>query len=180
MTPTNAAVTSNNPAVAVVSASPTVAGSASITFPNLVAPGGQTYYVQGISVGTTTLTVSALAFTSSTVAITVDPSGFIIYSPGSISTTTFAAPTSITFVPAILTPGSLAYMTNSTVIPQVSPVSVPFTSSNTASRTITTSPIVFTAGMTTATTTFQPVGAGTSNLSVTQPAGFSATSMWAT
>ena len=172
-TPTQMTVTSSNPAVAVVSMSPTVAGSASINFPAIVNTGGQTYYVQGLTVGTTTLTISASAYTSASVNIIVDPSGFVLYSPGNFSTTTFSAPTSITVLPAVLNPTTLALINYGQVNPQGAPVGVPFTSATPAVGTITTSPIVFAAGSTSGTTTFQPVGPGTSNLTVGTPAGFS-------
>lgn len=172
-TPTTMTITSSNPAVAVVSASATIAGSASISIPAIVNTGSQPYYVQGLAIGTTTLTISAPAYSSATVNITVDPSGFVIYSPGSFSTTTFSAPTTITFLPAILNPATLALLSYSQVNPQSAPVNLPFTSSNTAVGTITTSPMVFAAGATSGSTTFQPAGAGTSNLTVGTPAGFS-------
>ncbi len=90
--PTLVTVTSANPAVAVVSLSPTVAGGTSVTYPNTVGTSGLTFYVQGLGIGTTTVTASAPAYTSVVINVTVDPSGFIL-ATGNFSTTTFSTPT---------------------------------------------------------------------------------------
>ncbi len=97
--PVTATVTSSNPAVAVVSTSPTVQGGAIASIPGITNTGGNSYYVQGVTVGTTTLTIAAPGYTSTNVTVTIDPSGFVIYSPGNFSTTSLSTDTSITIAP---------------------------------------------------------------------------------
>jgi hypothetical protein len=170
---TNVSITSSNPSVAVVSLSTTAAGASTVTVPAVVSTSAFTYYIQGISVGTTTLTISASPYSDATVNVTVDPSGFVIYSPGNFSTTDLSTATSITIAPAILTPGSLTVLGYANVSPLYGTVSVPVNSSNTAAGTISSSPVVYHAGDYLLSTNFTPVAAGTSNISLGTPGGFS-------
>ena len=172
LVPTTVSITSSNPAVAVVSSSATVAGAATININNIVNSSAFSYFVQGLTTGTTTITIAASPYVSATVAVTVDPSGFVIYSPSSISTTTFSTPTGISIFPAVLNPATLAVLGYGAVIPQFAPANVVFASSNTGVGTIVTSPLVFQAGDSSQSTSFQPVGAGTSTLSLATPANF--------
>lgn len=173
---TDIVVTSNNAAVAVVSASATTAGAAQVTLPSVVSTSAQTYYIQGVSVGSTTLTITANAFTSATVNVTVYPSGFVITSPGNFPTTTFSSATSINLAPAILSPGTFAFYGYAALSPNLGAVGVPVASSNTGVGTITTSPVVFNGGDSSQSTTFKPAGAGTSDITLTQPGSFTASS----
>ena len=96
--PVTVTVTSDGPAIATVSKSGTVVGGTTLTFTN-VTSGGQlpSFYVQGQSIGSTTLTVSAPGFTNGTATITVYPSGFSFdgnYN-GGLNTTATAAPTGL-------------------------------------------------------------------------------------
>jgi HSP20 family molecular chaperone IbpA len=171
-TPVTVTITSSVPAVATVSNGPTTGGAASITFPNTVSTSAFTYYVQGQSVGTTVLTITAPGYANSTVNVTVDPSGFVIYSPGNFSTTTFSSSTSITLAPAILTPGSLTVIGYASLNPGIGNVNVPVSSSATQYGTV-TSPVTYTAVGYLLSSTFQPVAAGTTTISIGTPAGFS-------
>lgn len=170
--PVNVTVTSSNPAVAVVSSSATVAGAASFNFPNVVTASAFSYYVQGVAVGSATVTISAPGYSPITVSVVVDPSGFVLSSPGSFSTTSLSPPSAIQVYPVILSPGSLTVLAGSQVSPQASGISVTLTSATPAVGTISGSPIVFHAGDTYNSGSFQPVSAGTSVLSIGTPAGF--------
>ncbi len=175
--PVTVTVTSSNPAVALLSPSATSVGSASISFSNvtnIVPP----FYVQGQAAGTASITVSAPGYNNGTGTITVDPVGIILSNGLYIATTTTSAPTSLSLTTALLDPVSLAVVSyTGTPNPGTGAFSIPVTSSNTAVGTITTSPVVFTAGSVSATTSFTPVGVGTTTISLgTQPAGFTATS----
>ena len=172
-TATNVTITSSNPSIAVVSLSATAAGASTVTVQSVVSTGALTYYIQGVAVGTTTLTISASPYSNATVNVTVDPSGFVIYSPGNFSTTDLSSATSITIVPAILTPSSLTVLGYASVSPLYGSVSVPVTSSSTATGTISTSPVVYHAGDYLLSTNFTPVAAGNSNISLGTPGGFS-------
>jgi hypothetical protein len=169
-------VTVSNPAVATISTSQTVAGGTTLTYAN-VTTGGivGSFYIQGQSLGTTTVTVSAPGYTTGTMTVSVYPSGFTTagsFNSG-LSTTTFSAPTAFRVYPTILLPQTLAYQTTATINPGLAPISVAVTSSNPATGTITTSPVVFNAGDTSQPTSFQPSSAGTSGISIATPAGFS-------
>jgi hypothetical protein len=173
-TATTYTVTSSNPAVATISTSATTVGTATLTVPNQTGSGAiQPIFIQGQSAGTTTLTVSGNGYTSGTVTVTVYPSGFSFagnYGNG-LSTTTFSSPTGFNVYPVILNPSTLTEYGTGTLNPGVGPISVPVTSSNTTTGTITTSPVVFMAGSTSAFTSFQPSNAGTSTISVGAPTG---------
>jgi hypothetical protein len=171
-------ITSSSPAVAVLSTSPTIAGTASLSYGALANTSAMTYYVQGLSTGSSTLTLSAPGFASATVQVTVTPSGFVIYSPGSFTTSTFSTPTSVTVLPAILNAGVLTVAGYGTINPGVT-VSVPVTSGTTSVGTV-SSPIVFGPGASSGTFSFQPVAAGTSVLTLGTPVGFTTPSQSAT
>jgi hypothetical protein len=172
-TPITVTVTSSGPAIATISKSGTVVGGATLTFTNVTSQFIAEIYFQGQSAGTANLTVSAPGYTTGTGTITVQPSGFVINYPGSISTTTFAAPTTVYVSTATLAPPYLTVTQAGLQLnPGLAPVNVPITSATTTVGTITASPIVFHSGDSQDTTTFQPVAAGTSNISIGTPAGF--------
>lgn len=75
--------------------------------------------------------------------------------------------------PAILTLGSLTVLDYANASPLYGSVSVPATSSNTSAGTVSSSPVVYQAGDYLLSTNFTPVGAGTSNISLGTPGGFS-------
>ncbi len=172
-------VASNGPAIATLSNSATAVGGSTLTFTNVTSTFVGTIYVQGQTVGTTTLTVSAPGYTNGIANITVYPSGFAFNGDASFTTTTSQAPTTLTLYPFALTPGTLTILSfGLQVNPGVGPISIPITSSDLAVGTITTSPIVFDPGDTSDATTFQPVGVGTSTISIGTPAGFSTPSQY--
>src|SRR5262249_23608464 len=127
-------------------------------------------YVSGLALGTTTLSVTAAGYNNGTSNVTVDPSGFFIYSPGSFSTTTFSADTSITVYAALLNATTLNFANYGTVRAGVT-ASVPVTSSVTGVGTITTSPVVIGGNVSFNTTTFHPVAAGSTNITLGTPTG---------
>ncbi len=173
-TPITVTVTSSGPAIATISSSGTVVGATTLTFTNVTSSSVGTIYIQGQTAGTTTLTVSAPGYTSGSSTITVQPSGFVFYYTSSFSTTTLSAATALTVYTASLTPGTLTVSQVALPLnPGLAPINVPVTSSSTATGTISPNPIVFASGASSGTTNFQPVAAGTSNLTVGTPAGFS-------
>jgi len=176
--PVTVTVTSNGPAIALISSSGTVVGGTTLTFTASAAGSLPTFYVQGQSVGTTTLTVSAPGYTSANATINIYPSGFTFAgaNSGGLSTTTFSAPTALTIYATILNPQTLTYSSVGTLSPGVATISVPITSSNTVVGTISASPVIFNAGDSTHTTTFQPTSAGTTTIALGVPAGYSAPS----
>jgi HSP20 family molecular chaperone IbpA len=171
--PVTVTVTSNDTSKVTLSTGPTLMGTGSLSYTNTSTTSAFTYYIQGHATGTTTLTLSAPGYSNATINITVDPSGFVIYSPGNFSTTTFSTSTSLTLAPAILTPGSLTVLGYASLSPGAGSPSITVTSSNPAVGTV-TSPVTYNAGDYLNSATFQPTTAGgTTNLSISTPAGFS-------
>ncbi len=192
--PVTVTITSSNPAVALLSTSPTSAGSASIQFASVTSSSIPTFYVLGISNGagtgaaTSTLTVSAAGYTPMSGTISVYPSGFIIagYDPITVNTTTFSGTASISAAPAILNPTTLTVYSacgnpnyvggNCLLNFGTAPVSVGIASSSTTIGTLASNTITITPTTYDASTTFQPVSPGTETISLpTQPVGFTQT-----
>ena len=177
--PVTVTVTTNNPAVATASSSATVPGQTTLVFSNVTSNFVGTIYAQGQSVGTTTFSISAPGYTAGSVAVTVNPSGFVFDGSPAITTTTYALPTTESVYTAVLTPGTLAVQTLGLQLnPNLANINLPVTSSNTKVGTV-TSPLVFTAGSSSESLSFQPVGVGTSNITIgAAPAGFSTPSQY--
>ena len=161
-------ITSNNPSIATVSSDPTVAGSTSVTY-NSITGTTPAFYIQGLSTGTATFTVSATGYNSATINVTVNPSGFTLST--SSFTTSLGTDSTITIASGLLDPTSLSLSVLQPVRGGAT-VSVPVTSSSTATGTV-TSPISFAGGQTTGTSKFHAVAAGTTTVSVGVPTGFS-------
>jgi hypothetical protein len=165
-----------------LAASPTEVGSGTLTF-NVVAgqSGIPTFYVQALSAdGAVTYTASAPGYNSKTATINLRPSGFVIgtnlyccYSAQvtTLSTTTFSPNSTLYVGPAMLDP---TYHTQVDIQPLRAGVtaSVSFTSSDTAVGTISPSPLSFGANESYKQVQFDPATAGTTILSITQPANW--------
>jgi len=177
--PVTVTVTTNNPAVATASTSPTAVGQTTLVFPNVTSNSVGTIYAQGQSVGSTTFSISAPGYTAGSAAVTVDPSGFVFDGGQGISTTTLSTPTTEAIYTAVLTPGTLAIQSLGVQLnPNLAGISLSVTSSNTAVGTV-NSPLVFAGGNTFQNIAFQPVGVGTTNLTLgAAPAGFSTPSQY--
>ncbi len=169
---------SSNPSVALISKAATTAGAATITYPGLTNTSAFTYYVEGLATGSSTLTLSAPGYQSATVTVTVDPSGFVIYTPGNFSTTTFSAATSITLIPAILNPGVLTVLGYGSLNPGLT-VNVPVSSSTPSVGTV-TAPVTYNGGDYLLSASFLPSNAGSTVISIGTPAGFSTPSQSST
>ncbi len=171
--PTTVTMTVSDPTVAVISTSNSVAGQSTLTFPEVTSNFIASIWIQGLKQGTTTIHISAPGYDAGSVAVTVNPSGFVINSYElSFSTTTYSSPSTLTAYPAVLN-ADLSYLETSTLNPQSATISIPVTSSSTAIGTV-TSPLVFAAQSTSQTFSFQPVSAGTTNLDLgAPPTGFS-------
>src|SRR6202044_492109 len=92
----------------------------------------------------------------------------------SINTTSFSAPSVLTTYVAVLNPGTLTYYTYGNILgPQAAPIPVSVASTNTGVGTVTGNPASIAAGSYfTQTESFQPVGAGTTNLNLATPTGY--------
>ncbi len=176
--PTTVTVTSNDPTVAIISTSNTVVGQKTLMFPNTTSTFIASVWVQGLKVGTTTLTISAPGFESGTETITVLPTGFVYYGTPNYSTTTYSTATTSTIYPVPLNPDGTVYNYAWYINPGSAPISIPITSGTPATGTV-TSPVIFHPNDSQQSYTFQPVAAGTSVLTIgTPPAGFAVASQY--
>jgi hypothetical protein len=171
--PVDIVLTVNDPPHATLSLDPLVAGTGSITLTNVGNTSARTIYVQGRSLGTTTVTAEAIGFADDTSTIAVHPSGFIVDFPGNFTTDTFAANRSIGVAPARLNPTTLNWAQNQPVRGGLT-VSVDVTSSDTNVGPITSSPLSFGPNIGSRTTAFDPRASGTTELAVSVPPGFDA------
>ena len=172
-------VTSNNPSQLQLAVNPTDAGSTSIA---VCINGGlnhtPAFYVYGgANSGSPTYTATAPGFGSANGTVTLMPGGFIVAGPFGIGGSSFPTsplqpPSTITVYSAQLDQ-SFNFVTTAQVAGTAMP-SVHVTSGTTSVGTITTSPLIIAGGTSSATTQFVPVAAGTSVISVSVPAGFSA------
>jgi hypothetical protein len=173
-------VTSNNAAIATVTDDPVLAGDGSLIFANkpTTLPGGTaigTFYLQGRSLGTTTITVQAPGYNDATINVTVTPSGFtFVNGTVNFTATASAANRTLTVVSARLDPTTLNFAANQALRGGYPSVSVDVTSSNTTVGTMVNTPAVFTGGgAASINVQFDPAAAGTSIISIVKPAGFS-------
>jgi PKD domain-containing protein/K319-like protein len=174
-------LTSNNPSLLLLSATPTGTGSASIT---VTVPAGTlrgSYYLRAIgNSGTATYTATAPGYASRTATVTLAPSGIVLASPYGLGFTAFPfsiavanGPTPFTIYTAQLNSdnsfGAYQELAGGTSI------SVSLSSSNAGAGTI-SSPVTIAGGTSSATATFTPVTAGSTAITVGVPTGFTAPS----
>jgi hypothetical protein len=170
--PVTVTVSSSGTAIATISSDPLVAGGGTVTFNNVSSTYVGRVYLQGRALSTTTLTATAAGYDSGNSNVTVYPSGFITFN-GNFTTSAGAANTSIGVYAAVLDPTTLNYYTWGQGIRGGLTVNVPVTTDSAAVGTITTSPVTFTPNTSNVATQFDPVGAGTTVISVGVPASFS-------
>jgi hypothetical protein len=166
-------VTSNNPAVATITTNPLVEGGPTLTFPGISGTVAGTIYIQGRSLGTTTITVQAPGYNDATLNVTIHPSGFAFQSgTANFSVTAGALNRTIGVQTWRLDPTTLAVAANQALRGGYGSVNLAVTSSNTTVGTIVNSPAVFGANDASKNVQFDPAAAGTSTIRVVQPAGF--------
>ncbi len=170
--PVTVTVTSNNGTIATVTKDGNIAGGTSLTFTNVTTTFVGTIFIQGLGLGTTTVTVQAPGYSDGTSNVTVDPSGFIL-NMSDFTTNTFAANTTLRVDAARLNPATLNYAQSQAVRGGLT-VNVPVTSSDTNVGTMVGSPAVFAGGdAANFGTAFNPAAQGTATISLTTPSGFS-------
>ncbi|MCI0438824.1 MAG: carboxypeptidase regulatory-like domain-containing protein [Chloroflexi bacterium] len=168
--PTDVVLAVADDTIATLTTNATVAGGQTVTFEDVTSTFAGTVIVQGRAEGATTLTAQAVGYDDDASNITVTPSGFHILT-GSFSTTTFAANSNVTVRATSLTPGTLAISSEQDVRGGLS-MQIELESLDPSVGTI-TSPVTINGGQSRGTASFDPIGAGETILSMTQPAGFS-------
>ena len=123
--------------------------------------------MQGLKAGTTTITITGAQYLSRTITVTVRPAGFVVRQ-FDLNRQVINGNFNITVNPAVLN-DSGQWMANAQMNPQGGTITLPVTSSNTASGTVVTSPISFAPGATSAPVLFHPVAAGSTTLTLGTP-----------
>ena len=164
-----------------LSADPAVLGGESVSF--TLASGDfltPLFYVQALDgSGTVQLTASAANYQGATNTVTLQPSGFVVQNPYHPNDPTASVQASgpdqpLTVSPAMLTSdGVLNFVLVQALRPGVGPVSAAVQSDDLGVGTIVTSPVVFNANDGSLTTSFHPVAAGTTEVRIVTPSGFS-------
>ncbi len=173
-------ITSSDPTHVLLSTSTTAVGSSSVNVPITQGSGSlPTIYIQGQNyTGTAainaTITASATGYTNATGTASLYPTGLYI-TTGSFSTTTFSTPTNVAVYLALLNPGTLTLYTYQNLGPQASPISFSIASGTTTVGTISGSPasIPGQSYYNNSSIEFQPIAAGPTTLTLTEPAGYS-------
>jgi hypothetical protein len=173
-------ITSSDPTHFLLSTSPTAVGTTSVTVQLTGGSGsvpqiyieGQNY--SGATAITAIVTASAAGYSNGTATASLYPTGLYI-GTDSFSTTTTSSPTVMTIYLAVLNPGSLTLYTYYDLGPQAAPISFSIASGTTAVGTISGSPgsIPVAAYYNNTNILFQPLTAGSSILTLTEPAGYS-------
>ena len=175
-------VTSSDPTHFLLTTDPTKVGTASITLQLTAGSAGvPSFYIEGQNYSGTTaitasLTATAAGYSSGNAAMSLYPSGLTYLFTNTLSTTTFTPPTTLTAYLGILSPGTLTLYTYGYVLGPQAPGAVPvsITSSSTSVGTLTGSPSSIGVGAYyTQAISFHPATAGTTNLNLATPAGYS-------
>jgi hypothetical protein len=173
-------ITSSDPTHFLLSTSPATVGTASITLQLTAGSSGvPAFYVEGQNFsGTTaitaTLTASATGYAPGTTTLSLYPTGLTYFS-GTLSTSTFSTPTTLTTYLVMLTPGSLTFYTYGYPLGPQAPGAVPVavTSSNSGVGPVSGSPASIGVGAYfTQAIIFHPATAGTTNLNLATPTGY--------
>jgi hypothetical protein len=172
--PVDVTVTSNAGAIATISTDGTVAGGTSLTFTGVTGTFVADIALQGRALGSTTLTAQASGYDDGSLAVNVTPSGFRFASGPTIdfSTTVSAPNTTLGVNSCRLNPTTLQFLEFLPVRGGLT-VNVDVTSSNPSVGAITASPLVFTGGIGSRTTAFDPASTGTTVIEIEVPPGFS-------
>ncbi|HET8925758.1 MAG TPA: kelch repeat-containing protein [Candidatus Acidoferrum sp.] len=167
-----------DPTKALLSLTGTDAGSSTVTFNNVTSSFVGTLHVYAVQgTGTAQISANAPGYATGTSTITLQPSGFIINSPGAINTTTFSGPTQVQVTPAVLAPGTLNWAGNQPLRPGIGPFNISILITGGIPGTLTPTTLTFNGGDSFQNTSFQPSNAGNANVTLgAQPAGFSASS----
>ena len=167
--PVDVTLTSSDSSVFIISKVATAAGSASVSYDDVATNSFGTFYLQGLSQGSATLTISAPGYASATRTVNITPSGFIIFQNDFI-TTSFSTNSNLNIRSYRLNAGLV--LAQLQAVRGGLTVNVPISSSDTNVGVVTTSPVVFSGNQSQINTAFDPVSAGTSVLTLTQPTGF--------
>ncbi|HVS66680.1 MAG TPA: PKD domain-containing protein, partial [Thermoanaerobaculia bacterium] len=158
-----------DPSVALVSAAPDQLGAGSLTLSGV--DGRLEVVLQGLELGTTTLTVSAPGYQSATLPFDVLPAAFT-FAPGDFTVRTIDPPRAVGLGAVVEDPAKDSVFLRNQSVRAGTSVSVQVTSSDPSVGTISPDPVVVTGGELFPSVLFTPLSAGTSTLELVQPPGF--------
>ena len=151
---------------------PASEGSESITIPNVANDGNNFVWVQGRTLGAeTVITASAPGYASGSMLVNVDPSGFAFHASNPTGVDAFAGNQSFGIQALRLDPVTLNWLEQQQVRGGAA-FDIPVSSSDPGVGSILNSPVTFGPGQNSALVTFDPVGSGSTVLSLQQPTGF--------
>jgi hypothetical protein len=166
-------VSITTPSLAAVSADRTALGSASVTFTGVTSATVGTIRLQGLEHGGTTIVGRAGGYTDDVDQVEIVPSGFAFWT-SSFSISASATNRSVELRSHPLDPSSRVIISTQEIRGGMS-VAVPVASSNTAVGILTDTEVSFPGGVSLQRSTqFDPISAGSTTLTLTQPAGFDA------
>ncbi len=142
-----------------------------MTFTNVSSTFVGNIYVQGRSLGSTTLNVQASGYNDGSSNVQVDPSGFYIVNSIDFSIDVNAANRNIHIRSARLNPTTLNTATGQVVRGGLT-VNVALANSNSTAGTIVMNPVVFPSNWQAVNTQFDPLANGVSIISMITPPGF--------
>lgn len=170
--PTDVTLTSQSPDLVALALSPEVEGTTSVTLTGVTGTESRSVYVQGRSLGTTGVRVSAPGYNDTLSYITVNPSAFIFMQPASITTTLEEADTNIVINSVRLNPATMRREIEQPIRGGLT-VDVGINSVNPSAGTVSSNPVTFGPNEYTKTVSFHPQALGATVLTTAPPAGFS-------
>lgn len=170
--PVTVTVISENSSVASLSKQATLAGTHMVTFSNVTSRNVGTVYVQGRTLGTTKINVSAPGYAPLQQGAHVQPSGFVVLAPGSILSSLLAGDRPLTIAPMRLNAQTLAHEKQQEIRGGLS-VNVPLSVTSGLIGSILGGSVSFGPGESQKTATFRPLGLGQAAINLGVPSGFS-------
>ncbi|WP_455202061.1 hypothetical protein, partial [Kaarinaea lacus] len=170
--PVDITFTVEDESVALVAPDNTTLGARSITISGVTTQYVGNIYIHGLQSGsTTTLTATAEGYDIATSNITVTPSA-IRFLTSTLDTNTFSENELIYLYPTRLNEGSLTFVETQQIRGGIT-INVPLSNTDDLIGTISTDNVIFEGGQSARTVEFDPITAGFTQVSLTQPPGFS-------
>ncbi len=170
----NVTVTSSDSTLATLTLNPATTGSRSVTLnyaAGATTPSNFLYIAALSSTGSPTITATAPGYASGNFSVSLTPSGFTI--SGGAATTVGSSPSTVYVNFVALDPVALTATNYPPLRPGAAPVTVNLSNDNTVAGSLGANSVVITGGNEYNSTTYTPLAAGTSNISISStPPGY--------
>ena len=170
--PVTVTVTSSDPGTVLLSKSNVEVGTGSLQFDNVSGTNVGLIWLQGVSLGSANVTVSAPGYASRTATATVNPSGFVVLT-STINTTASSGPTNFNLFAVVLNPVTLNWTSNQRIRPGLAPVPLSFEVTNPGVGSITVDPVEWLGNQLIRGSGFQPLATGQTEINLIAPPGWS-------